>query len=297
MTSRYQYKGVEEIKPIKDNPLVSVITPVLNGIKYLETCIQSVLRQNYPYIEHVFIDGGSTDGTLAMLTDYRDKYPDRIKLIIEPDKGAEAASNRGWEVAKGDIVGWLGSDDLYVPGAIMAVVEFFRSNPEAYFVFGACETINERDELISRSVAKDFDLDEAINDMCHIPTTAAFYRREVIERIGFLDESLRCCDLEYWIRVGKVFKIYRIENLLSRSMLHKGSTSGSKGKKIYPKECFIISRRHGGRILSGHGIKYAASIILESLRPVLGGIYPFFSPFMKRAVYPFIIRIVNFIAR
>jgi glycosyltransferase involved in cell wall biosynthesis len=291
------YKGVDERELITYHPLVSVITPVLNGKKYIEACIKSVLDQSYPNIEHIFIDGGSTDGTVDLLTNYSVIHPDRIRFISKPRKGAEGAWNEGWKIAKGDIIGWLGSDDVYVSGAISTVVKFFVLNPEAYFVFGACETLNERNELISKSVAKDFDLDEAINDTCYIPTTAAFYRREVIDRVGFLDESLRCCDLEYWIRVGKVFKIYRIETLLSRSMLHKGSTSGSKGKKIFPRECFIISRRHGGRILSGHGIKYAASIIIESLRPVLGGIYPFFSHFMKRAVYPFIIRIVNFIAR
>jgi len=291
------YKGVDERELITYHPLVSVITPVLNGKKYIEACIKSVLDQSYPNIEHIFIDGGSTDGTVDMLTNYSVIHPDRIRFISKPGKGAEEAWNEGWKITKGDIMGWLGSDDVYVSGAISTVVKFFGSNPEAYFVFGACETINERNELISSSVAKDFDLDETINDTCYIPTTAAFYRREVIDRVGFLDESLRCCDLEYWIRVGKVFQIYRIENLLSRSMLHKGSTSGSKGKKIFPRECFIISRKHGGHILSGHGIKYAASIIIESLRPVLGSIYPFISPFMKRAVYPFIIRIVNFIAR
>lgn len=291
------YKGVDERELITYHPLVSVITPVLNGKKYIEACIKSVLYQSYPNIEHIFIDGGSTDGTVDMLTNYSVIHPDRIRFISKPGKGAEEAWNEGWKIAKGDIIGWLGSDDIYVPGAIMAVVEFFGSNPEAYFVFGACETINERNELISKSIAKDFDLNEAINDTCHIPTTSAFYRREVIEMIGFLDENLYCCDLDYWIRVGKVFKIYRIEQLLSRSMLHKGSTSGSKGKRIYPIECFIISRRHGGRILSGHSIKYLASIIIELLRPMLGGIYPFFSPFMKRVVLPFIMRIVNFVSK
>lgn len=297
MMSQFRYESIDEIKPIWYKPLVSVITPVLNGRKYLETCVQSVLSQSYPYIEHIFIDGGSTDGTLDLLKDYSYKYPGRIRLISEPGKGAEKAWNRGWEVAEGGILGWLGSDDMYMPDAVMTVVELFRSNPDAYFVFGACETINERNELICKSIAKDFNLNEAINDTCYIPTTSSFYKREVIERIGFLDESLHCCDLDYWIRVGKVYKIYRIENLLSRSILHRDSTSGSKGKKIYPKECFIISRRHGGHILSGHSIKYLGSIIIESLRPVLGHIYPFFSSFMKQMVYPFIIRIINFISK
>jgi len=268
------------------NPLVSIITPVLNGIKYLETCIQSVLNQSYPYIEHVFVDGGSTDGTLDMLASYQAKYPERIRFISEPDKSAGEAWNKGWRMAKGEILGWLGSDDVYESDAIMTVIEFFRANPDAYFVFGDCNYINEKGETIRKVLTKDFDLEEAINDACYMPCTSAFYKREVIEKVGFLDTRETGVDLDYWIRVGKVFQIHRIEKLLSNFRFHKDSVSGAKGAfKMYSREGYIVSRRHGGRILSGYGVRYFGAHVIELLRPVLGHLYPFI---YHRLVYPFV---------
>ena len=284
-----QSKGVEERRAIPDNPLVSIITPVLNGIKYLETCIQSVLNQGYPYIEHVFVDGGSTDGTLSMLTSYQAKHPDRIRFISEPDKSAEEAWNKGWRMARGQIFGWLGADDVYEPDAIMAVVEFFRANPDAYFVFGDCNIINERGEVIGKSRMKEFNLREVINNVPSVPTPAAFYKREVIKKIGFIDTSTRIySDLDYWIRVGKVFQIYRIEKLLSNFRMHKGKTSFSKETlKMRFRESYIISRRHGGSIFSPRARIYLIyrSVVMVWALSILKAICP--RPiwnFMKKVV-------------
>lgn len=188
-----------ENKGTTDNPLVSVITTVLNGVKYLEICIESVLSQSYPYIEHVFVDGGSSDGTLDVLASYKAKYPNRIRFISEPDKGSGDAWNKGLRMAKGDIFGWLGSDDTYEPDAIMTVVDFFRSNPDAYFVYGGCNYINEKGEIIGKFPTKDFDLEEAINDACCIALPSAFYKREVIEKVGLVDTRETGVELDYYI--------------------------------------------------------------------------------------------------
>jgi len=250
-----------------DNPLVSVITPVLNGIRYLEECIQSVLNQRYPYTEHIFVDGGSTDGTLDMLTSYNVRYPDRIRFISEPDKNAREAWNKGWEIARGDIFGWLGSDDLYEPDAILLVVDFFRANLDAYFVFGACNFFMDGTNKIFRQIGnRDYKLDELINDDCYVAAQSAFYKREVIDKIGYMDTSLYGCDLDFWIRAGKVFRIYRIEKVLSRQRFHPGSITVYKGAEIYPREGFIISRRHGGRLLSNYAKRYYRYLIMKFLR-------------------------------
>ena len=265
-----------------DKLLVSIITPVLNGIKYLEPCIQSVLSQSYPYIEHVFIDGGSTDGTLDMLISYRAKYPDRIRFISEPDKGPCDAWNKGLGMAKGEILGWLGSDDMSEPDAIMTVVEFFRTNPDAYFVFGDCNYINENGKIIGKYRTKDFNLKEMINDLNPIPCSSAFYKREVIEKVGFTDTSLYAWDLDYWIRVGKVFQIHRIEKVLSNFRIHKESQRGSKeAGKIYAIDGFIVSRRHGGSIFSPRGRRYIMFVIIR--------------PLLIRPLLPILIRIYYFI--
>ncbi len=265
---------------ITDNPLVSIITPVLNGIKYLEACVQSVLSQSYPYIEHIFVDGGSSDGTLDVLTNYSNKYSNRIRFISGPDKNAGEAWNKGLRRAKGEILGWLGADDTYQPDAIMTVVEFFKANPDAYFVFGDCNYINKKGEVIKKFPTKDFDLRETINDRCHIPCPSAFYKREVIEKVGLLDTREIGVELDYWIRIGKIFQIHRIEKVLSNFRVHKDSVSGSRGAGLmYAREYYIINRRYGGRIFSAYR-RYLRAIIIELLRLILGPLYPF----MKKRV-------------
>jgi len=265
------------------NPLVTIITPILNRITYLERCIQSVLNQSYPYVEHIFVDGGSTDGTLDILTSYSSRYPDRIRFISEPDKGSGDAWNKGLRMAKGEIFGFLGSDDISEPGAIMKVVGFFRSNPDARFVFGACNFINEKGEIIGRPPIKDFNLREIINDGCYVPTPSSFYKREVIEKIGWYDAKGN--DLDFLIRAGKVFQIYRINEVLSNFRIHEGSaTSGSSKeiRKMWLREDYLVSRRHGGSIFSGYSKRYYTFVIVELLRPFLGAVYPFIRKNVKK---------------
>jgi glycosyltransferase involved in cell wall biosynthesis len=257
------------------NPLVSIIVPVFNGVKYLEACIESVLSQSYPHIEHIFIDGGSTDGTVDMLSRYSTKYPDRVRFISEPDEGAWDAVNKGVRIGKGEIFGVLGADDTYEPGAIQAIVDFFRANPGAHLVFGDCNYINEKGEIIRRPRAKDFNLKEAINGTMFPTGPSTFYSREVFEKIGLFDALVS--DVDFIIRVGKVFQIYRIDKVLSSYRIHKGSlTTGSwERRKKQFRDVRIISRRHGGSIFSVYSRIYYAYVIIDWLRPVFGPVYPF----------------------
>jgi glycosyltransferase involved in cell wall biosynthesis len=260
-----------------EKPLVSIITPVLNGIQYLETCITSILSQSYPYIEHIFIDGGSSDGTLEMLSGYQANYPERIRLISEPGMGVGDAWNKGLKVAKGNIFGWLGADDMSEPEAIQTIIDFFKEKPDAYFVFGDCNFINAAGEIIGKSQTHDFDLKEIINDRNVIPCTSAFYKREVIEKVGML-ENVIGSDRDYWIRVAKVFPIYRIERVLSSFRLHEGSATTGTDKEVRKKhmrqDC-LTTRRYGGSISAGYCRRYYWFVIIEGLRPILGFAYPF----------------------
>ncbi len=112
-------------------PLVSVITAVFNGEAFIASCIESVLSQDYPNIEHIVLDGGSTDGTVAILR----KYQDQIAFWqSEPDKGVFDAWNKGLDLARGEWIAFLGADDCYLPGAISAYIELAQRNPEAEFL-------------------------------------------------------------------------------------------------------------------------------------------------------------------
>ncbi len=272
---------------MEDYPLVSAVTPVLNGRRYLEECVQSVLNQSYPHVEQIFVDGGSTDGTSETLLTYQSRFRDRIQLIFDPGTNAREAWNKGWEVARGDILCWLGCDDRYEPDAVRTVVEFFRTHPSAYFVYGGCNYIDEHGRVIRKYPVRDFDLDEAINHECSIPATSAFYRKELVHAVGPLDTSINLCDRDYWIRAGKLYKIHRIEPMLSGFRLHEGGITWSRGHKIYAREHFIISQRYGARFFSLYKMMYYASLIVEFLRPVLGPIYPYLRPFVLEKIYPF----------
>jgi len=263
-------------------PLVSIITPVFNGKKYLEACLQSVLNQSYPRIEHIFVDGGSTDGTLNILSSYQSRYPERIIFISGPDRGVGEAVNKGLAIARGQIFGWIDSDDLYKLDAISAAVEFFRENPDAYFLFGGCNMIDEKGEVISSFTIKDFNLREALNRWHYIVFCATFFKREVVESIGLLNTLGN--DLDFYIRVHKAFRMHRIEETLSSWRLHSEGISLSqkaRGKSIRRervKEDFLLCLKHGGSIFSPRSMRYYVTVlspIINGLRPILGRHYPF----------------------
>ncbi len=279
-----KFAGIDGKSDTPNRPTVSIITPVLNGIKYLEACITSVLNQNHPNIEHIFVDGGSTDGTLEMLSNYQVKYPDRIRFISEPDQGTGEAWNKGLKMASGQIFGWLGADDMSEPGAISAVVDFFKDNPDAYFVFGECNFINGDGKIIMKSITRGFNLKKIINDANWIPCTSAFYRREVVERVGWFDNFIGS-DRDYWIRIGKIFPIHRIERVLSNFRIHEGSaTTGSSRntRLIHIRNDYLITRRHGGSMFSHFGRRYYYWVIVERLRPVLGFSYPLLERILRK---------------
>ena len=266
------------------NPLVSIITPVLNNVKRLGECIESVLNQSYPYIEHVLVDGGSTDGTLDMLSSYQAKYPDRIRLTLEPGTGIGEALNEGLRMAKGEILGGLMSDDLYQPDAVQKVVEFFKANPGAYFVYGSHNVIDEKGELIRVGKTRDVEVKDLINKGNYFTFCSAFNKREVVEKVGWF-ENLIGSDRDYWIRVGMVFPMHRIENVLSSFRSHPGSATTGMSIEIRRKHMragYLITRRHGGGIFSYYCRVYYRFLIIEGLRPILGFAYPWIKKVLRK---------------
>ena len=253
------------------DPLISIVTPVLNGGKYLAESIKSVLNQSYTNIEHIFVDGGSTDGTIELLEQTSSMYPGRINLISAPGVGAGDATILGFREGNGEIFGIIGADDFYEDGALETVVGFFRSNPEACFVHGYCDFIDEYGEVIGQHRVNTFDFQEFINTTRHIVTPSSFYKRSVVEKV-LLDT--RGDDFEMMIRITREFAVHHVDKVLSRLTIRVGSTfvpsEPQKVLQVY-RDTYRISRHYGGSAISRIALRYYRIQILMWLH--MGYIY------------------------
>jgi glycosyltransferase involved in cell wall biosynthesis len=202
-------------------PLVTVVTPSFNQGRFIRETIESVLAQNYPSIEYLVIDGGSTDETLGILK----KYPGRFYWVSEKDKGQANAINKGWSRARGEILAWLNSDDVYLPGAISKAVAFLQDHPEVGTGYGEGYHIDEEDQVIERYPTEPFDR-ERLKETCFICQPTVFIRRKVLEEVGFLDESLRyCMDYDLWFRMARKFKFGYLPEYLACTRFYKGTNT------------------------------------------------------------------------
>jgi Glycosyl transferase family 2 len=180
---------------------VSIVTPSLNQARFLEATIRSVLLQDYPNIEYIVIDGGSTDGSREIIARYA---PYLDYWVVEPDRGQAHAINKGFERATGEIVAWLNSDDYYTPGALRKVVAAFASDAGVSWVYGDCLLVAEPDGVLGPCPAQPFRLDTALGGRSPIWQPASFVRRSLLDRTGPLDESLGLAlDYDLWLRAWR----------------------------------------------------------------------------------------------
>jgi len=199
-----------------ENPLVSVVTPSYNQGKYLEAAIESVCNQNYRNLEHIVIDGESTDGSVSILK----RYVGRLNWISEPDNGPEDAIKKGFSMATGEIFGWLASDDLYEPDALQRVVDLFMQNPDVDVVYGRCHYIDKNGTIIGECPTEPFDYEYlAVYNIIAQPS--AFFRRSAyFEAGGISTELQQASDYDLWIRLTRNRKVIYLPNFLSSYRLH-----------------------------------------------------------------------------
>jgi len=153
--------------------LVSIVTPSFNQADFLEETIRSVLSQDYPHIEYIVIDGGSTDGSIEIIHRYQERL---TAWVSEPDRGQTESINKGFALAHGDILAWLNSDDTYEPWAVTEAVAFFQAHPEVGLVYGDANFINEKGQVIGRFPAAQTSYKKLRRGYVHIPQQAAFFR-------------------------------------------------------------------------------------------------------------------------
>jgi glycosyltransferase involved in cell wall biosynthesis len=208
-------------------PLISIITPSFNRAAMIADAIESVLAQRDPAFEHITIDGGSTDGTLEVLK----KYP-HLRVVSEPDRGMYDALNKGIRMAKGQIIGWVNTDDLYTEGAFAIVRDSFANHPETLAVSGAAENFFDNDS--GRHVTH---TDPPVSDvdfwqrMVETPVPNGwFFRPEIFNRVGFFNVHYRyVADRDFFIRAA-LMDIHpaTLNRVLYRYRQHAGSFTFSR---------------------------------------------------------------------
>lgn len=201
------------------HPLVSIITPCYNSIHFLEECIESVLAQDWPCVEHVIQDGDSTDGTKKVLEKYAKTYPEKIKVVSEQDRGQSDGLNRALQRSKGDILLVLNADDALLPHACSWAVENMRKYTNAAVVYGDVYLIDKKSEVLDIYIAPHpYDFKELLCAELTIPAQAAFMRRSRIEKVGFYaDPNLDSCpDYEMFVRIGLRFPMQYVPGVVSK---------------------------------------------------------------------------------
>ncbi len=221
-------------------PLVSIVMPCFNHAPFVDEAIRSVLAQTYPRIELIVIDGGSTDGSVEIIR----RHADRLAYwASQKDAGQADAINKGFARARGDILAWLNSDDLYYPDAVAKAV---AAMGDAALVYGDAVCIDEHGDFVRYfTEVEPFDGWRLRNCGDFIMQPTAFFRRAAYEKAGPLDTTLRwCLDWDLWCRLARTGAVRYVPELLAANREH-ASTKTTTGGGPRLREVMQLHRRHG----------------------------------------------------
>ena len=241
-------------------PKISIVTAVLNRARSIERALASVREQGYPDVEHVVVDGGSTDGTVEIL-----ERSEGIRWISEPDEGLADAMNKGIAMASGDWIGWLNSDDYYLPGALEKVAEAAVSHADARWITGLCRIIDadDRETRTAITAYKNWLLRHysfrlyLTQNFVSCPST--FVRKDAYEAVGPLDSRYRISmDYDVFLRIARRWEPVVLDEELAVFRMEEGtlSVAGFEQQFVEHRE---QARRHG----AGHPLPVAANQVIS----------------------------------
>jgi glycosyltransferase involved in cell wall biosynthesis len=197
--------------------LITLVTPSYNQAAFLERTIRSVLDQQYPRLEYIVMDGGSTDGSVEIIKRYADRL---FYWQSQPDGGQTAAINAGWRKGQGEVLAWLNSDDYYLPGALRLAGEYFRDHPEGWVMYGSVQLIDAAGQPLGFK-GEPFRRRTMITSRDLIPQPSSFLRRAAIERVGEMDETLcYVMDLDLFMRIAEHSTPVFVPQVLSAHTIH-----------------------------------------------------------------------------
>ena len=234
-------------------PLVTVVTPSFNQGHFIRATIESVLSQDYPHLEYFIMDGGSTDETACVVRD----YSSRLTFISEADRGQSHAINKGFQRARGTILSWLNSDDLYLPGAVRTAVRAFERNPQAGAVYGEGYLIDRYGAITNRfPCTEPLNLWKLVHLSDYILQQTVYFRKDVLDDVGYLDERLHyTMDWDVLIRIAKKYPIEYTPDFLGCLREYPEAKSFAGGRRRI-RELHALLQRHTGLRLPPGSIVY-----------------------------------------
>jgi glycosyltransferase involved in cell wall biosynthesis len=249
----------------QSTPLVSIVTPSFNQAPFLEETIRSVLDQDYPRIEYIVIDGGSTDGSLEIIRRHQSQL---AHWSSEEDMGQTDAINRGFSLAHGDVLAWLNSDDTYRPGAVKEAVAYLRDHPEVGMVYGHAYYVAGDGHVLAPYPTGVTDLKGLRRGVTTIPQQAMFFRSKLWRMVGPLDPSFYyAMDYDLWVRIAEVTPIALCRRPWANFRIHETSKSLTAASRCWP-EMIRVHFRDGGSVFSLLYLKYLIRRLVEPLMPL-----------------------------
>jgi glycosyltransferase involved in cell wall biosynthesis len=228
-------------------PKITIVTPSLNQGEYLEETILSVIGQNYPNLEYIIMDGGSTDNTLDIIHKYERYF---AHWESRTDKGQADAINRGFRISTGDILAWLNSDDMYLPGTFSRISNYIRNIQELKIIIGNCRLFNQETKYVSMTNIElsHRNLDVTLVD--YIFQASSFWTKAALDKVGPLNINLKyCLDWDWFIRANKLeVEFEAISDYLSIYRLHDKHKSATGGMARVSEIAQIYRSYHSDEI-------------------------------------------------
>jgi glycosyltransferase involved in cell wall biosynthesis len=269
---------------------ISVITPVFNGERFIESCIRSVIDQNCPDVEHLIIDGCSTDRTLEIVKQYSETYP-HIRWVSEKDKGQSDAMNKGIRMARGDLMGFLNADDFYEPSALTTALKIFQTLPEPSILIGNCNVIDEHGKLLwlNRPDTMYYQLLQVWRFKMPNNPSAYFYHRSLHEKIGeFEVEEHYAMDYDFLLRAFRAARVVYVDETFGNFRYYQGTkTSHNVDQGEIWNDARRIARKYAARAGPLYRLHLSLGLMvlhdgLNSLQP------PSFSHRVKRRLLRYV---------
>jgi glycosyltransferase involved in cell wall biosynthesis len=253
---------MNSINQTMNNPVVSIVTPSYNQGQFIEETIKSVLSQDYPHIEYMVIDGGSSDNSVAIIKRYESKI---AYWVSEKDKGQGNAINKGWEKATGEILAFINSDDMLAPGAVSRIVSVFQQNKKIGIIYGDCAEIDEKNDRISFWKSRKTNLKDSIWNGQAFAQPSAFFNAKLVKSVGMINENLHLAlDYDLILAIMKTAPVYYLPETLAQARIYRNTKTNTLIERHW-RESLRVRWKYGKLFIVKPVIEYLMYRLLHSM--------------------------------